>query len=290
MPNYVIVTDSSCDLNQEIAEQLELKILPLSFHLDGEEHKNELNWPEITPEKFYKKLREGSTCTTSAVNMESFKNLMETYLKEGLDILCPCFSSGLSGTYQAAKMAGEELAALYPERKIYVIDTLCASLGQGLLIWYAANQRLNGKSIDEVRDWLEENKLHLCHWFTVDDLNFLKRGGRVTSAAALFGTVLSIKPVMHVDNNGHLIPISKVRGRKASLDALVDHMAQTATDPKNQTVFISHGDSKEDAEYVSNQIKKRLGTKTVFINFIGPVIGAHSGPGTIALFFLGTER
>ena len=290
MPNYVIVTDSSCDLNQEIAEQLELKILPLSFHLDGEEHKNELNWPEITPEKFYKKLREGSTCTTSAVNMESFKNLMETYLKEGLDILCPCFSSGLSGTYQAAKMAGEELAALYPERKIYVIDTLCASLGQGLLIWYAANQRLNGKSIDEVRDWLEKNKLHLCHWFTVDDLNFLKRGGRVTSAAALFGTVLSIKPVMHVDNNGCLIPISKVRGRKASLDALVDHMAQTATDPKNQTVFISHGDSKEDAEYVSNQIKKRLGTKTVFINFIGPVIGAHSGPGTIALFFLGTER
>jgi len=290
VPNYVIVTDSSCDLNQEIAEQLELKILPLSFHIDGKEHKNELDWPEITPEKFYKKLREGSSCTTSAVNMESFKNLMETYLKKGQDVLCPCFSSGLSGTYQAAKMAGEELTALYPDRKIYVIDTLCASLGQGLLIWYAANQRLNGKSIDEVRDWIEENKLHLCHWFTVDDLNFLKRGGRVNSAAALFGTVLGIKPVMHVDNNGRLIPISKVRGRKASLDALVDHMAQTAIDPKNQTVFISQGDSKEDAEYVANQIKERLGTKTVFINFIGPVIGAHSGPGTIALFFLGTER
>jgi len=290
MNNFVIVTDSSCDLSAKMAEELELAVLPLSFNLKGKEYHNYLDGREISFENFYKQIREGETCTTSAVNVEAFASTFEPILQSGKDVLCIAFSSGLSNTYNAAKLACEELSPKYPERKVYAVDSLCASLGEGLLIYHAVQEKRAGKNIDEVRDWVEANKLHLCHWFTVEDLNHLKRGGRISAATALIGTMLNIKPVLHVDDAGFLINVGKTRGRRASLSALVDHMAETASYPASQMVFISHGDSQSDADFVAEEIKKRFGIQTVVTNFVGPVIGTHSGPGTIALFFLGTHR
>ena len=205
-------------------------------------------------------------------------------------MLILAFSSGLSATYNSSVIAVQELAEKYPERKLYTVDTLCASLGQGLLVYLAARERDSGKTIEEVRDWAEANKLSICHQFTVDDLHFLKRGGRISATTAVVGSMLQIKPVLHVDNEGHLINIAKARGRQASLKALVDKMEKTAIDPAHQTVFISHGDCLEDAQMVADLVKERLGAPEVYLNPIGPVIGAHAGPGTVALFYVGTER
>ena len=184
----------------------------------------------------------------------------------------------------------EELREKFPDRKIRTVDTLAASMGQGLLVYLAAKKRQEGMGLDELGDWVEENRLKLCHWFTVDDLMFLKRGGRVSGAAAVMGTMLGIKPVLHVDDEGHLIPMEKVRGRRASLDALVKHMQATAIRPAEQTVFISHGDCQADCDYVAQQLREKLGVKHIVTSCIGPVIGAHSGPGTVALFFVGEKR
>lgn len=290
MNDYVIITDSSCDLPAELAQALGIMVLPLTFRLNGTDYKNVLDGSNLSFEEFYLHIRNGVSCTTNAVNVEDYKVAIEPILQSGKDVLCICFSSGLSATWNAAKVACEDLASKYPQRALRVVDTLAASLGQGLLVYYAAQKQKRGESLQTVTDWLEQNKLHLCHWFTVDDLQHLKRGGRINSATALFGTMLGIKPVMHMDNEGHLINVSKARGRRAALDALVDHMEQTAIDPQTQIVFISHADSRQDAEYVAKQVKKRLSVKEVVINFVGPVIGAHAGPGTIALFFLGNER
>ena len=234
--------------------------------------------------------RAGEMATTAAVNVADYTSVLEPLLEQGKDVLVLAFSSGLSATYQSSVIAVEELRARFPERKIFTVDTLCASLGQGLLVYLAAKKQQAGASIEEVRDWAEENKLHLCHWFTVDDLHFLKRGGRISAATAVLGSMLHIKPVLHVDDEGHLINMGKARGRGASLTALVDHMEETAIDPASQVVFISHGDCLADAEKVAGDVKKRLGVKEVVINHVGPVIGAHSGPGTLALFFLGSRR
>ena len=290
MADYVIVTDSSCDLPAGMAEELGLVVLPLSFHLGGKEYRNYLDGREMPISEFYGHIRAGESCTTSAVNVDAYKSAMEPILSEGKDILDIAFSSGLSATYSSAKIACGELSEKYPERTVCAVDTLCASLGQGLILWLAAQLKRQGKSLSEVRSWLEENKLHICHWFTVDDLNHLKRGGRISGASALFGTILNIKPVLHVDDEGHLIAMGKVRGRRTSLDALADRMEQTAVDPASQTVFISHGDCREDAEYLAGEVKRRMNVREVVIGPVGPVIGAHSGPGTIALFFVGTSR
>ena len=290
MNNFSIITDSSCDLSAEMAKEMELTVLPLSFNLMGREYYNYLDGREISFKDFYSHIRAGEKCTTSAVNLDAFIKAIEPKLKNGEDVLCLAFSSGLSNTYNTAKLACEELSPKYPDRKVYAVDTLCASMGEGLMVYLAAQEKKRGKSIEEVRDFVEENKLHLCHWFTVEDLNHLKRGGRISAATALIGTVLSIKPVLHVDDEGHLINVGKARGRRASLTALVDHMEKNAIDPASQTVFISHGDSQEDADFVAEEVKNRLGVKKVITNYIGPVIGTHSGPGTIALFFLGSKR
>ena len=290
MSDFVILTDSSADLPASLVEKLDIEVLPLSFNLDG---KTYLNYPdnrEIDPHDFYEKLRAGDNATTSAVNVHDYVETLEKYLKEGRDVLVLAFSSGLSSTYQSSVLAVRELNEAYPDRKLYTVDTLCASLGEGLLVSLAADQRAQGKTIEEVRDWVLENRLHLCHQFTVDDLYFLKRGGRVSATTAVLGSMLQIKPVLHVDNEGHLINIAKARGRAASLKALVDKMEKTAIEPEKQTVFISHGDCLEDAQQVEKMVKERFGVKHVVINYVGPVIGAHSGPGTVALFYLGTER
>ena len=215
---------------------------------------------------------------------------MQPELEAGKDVLVLAFSSGLSTTYQSAMIAASELAEKFPQRKIRVVDSLCASLGQGLLLWHLCKKRDEGFSLEAAADWAEENKQHLCHWFTVDDLMYLKRGGRVSAATALVGTMLAIKPVLHVDNEGRLINVGKSRGRKASLMALVDQMEKTAIDPKNQTIFISHGDCEADVQIVADEIRKRFGTETIHINYVGPVIGSHTGAGVVALFFLGNER
>ena len=290
MNDYVLLTDSSADLSQQLVEELGVEVLPLCFTMGDKTYRN---WPdnrEMDPEEFYRMLREGGMATTSAVNVGDYTEALTPFLEAGKDVLVLAFSSGLSATCNSARIAAQELSEQYPQRRVRVVDTLCASLGQGLLVWHAARLKQAGKSLGEVGDWAEENKLHLCHWFTVSDLHFLKRGGRISSATAVLGTMLSIKPVMHVDDEGHLIKVGTARGRGASLKALVDHMAETADDPGNQVVFISHGGCLEDARKVAEDVKARFGTKEVVINYVGPVIGAHSGPGTVALFFLGSKR
>ena len=286
----MILTDSSADLTAELVAELGVEVIPLSFTMEDKTYFNYPDNRDIDPADFYARLRGGAMATTAAVNVADYTEAIEPILKEGKDVLVLAFSSGLSATCHSAQIAAGELMEQYPDRKVYVVDTLCASLGQGLLVWYAANLKKQGKTMEVVRDWTEEHKLNLCHWFTVDDLHFLKRGGRISAATAVLGTMLSIKPVMHVDNEGHLIKVGTARGRNASLKALVDHMEQTVLDLKGQSIFISHGDCLADAQKVADDVKARFGVESIIINYVGPVIGAHSGPGTVALFFMGSER
>ena len=290
MSEYVIMTDSSCDLPASLAERMELVVLPLSVYIEDKCYVNYLDEREIAFSEIYAKLRTKCPAKTSAVNMQEFFEPMERILSAGKDLLYIGFSSGLSGTYNAGAAAAAELREKYPERKILAVDSLCASMGQGLLVWHAWNHKQAGETIEQVRDWLEENKLHLCHWFTIDDLMFLKRGGRISATTAVVGSMLSIKPVMHVDDEGHLIKVSTARGRKASIKALADEAGKRGIDLANQTIFISHGDCIEDANFLADIMRSRFHVKDVVISYVGPVIGAHSGPGTIALFFLGTSR
>ena len=290
MASYVIVTDSSADLSAQMAEKAGVQVLPLRFTVEGQTY---YNWPdnrEMDPKVFYRMLREGEVATTAAVNISQYLDMLEPILQSGTDVLVLSFSSGLSATYDSSRLAAEELREKYPQRKIFAVDTLCASLGQGLLVWHAAQLKDQGKSIEEVRDWVEENKLHLCHQFTVDDLHFLKRGGRISATTAVVGTMLKIKPVLHVDDEGHLINVGKARGRKASMKALADKAAETGVDLSSQVVFISHGDCLEDAQWLAQEVRDRFHPVDVVISDIGPVIGAHAGPGTLALYFMASHR
>ena len=289
--SFAIVTDSSSNLTEEVIDRFDLSVLPLTFMVDGEEYRSYLKGEKTDLSQFYAMMREGKVITTSLPNLQESRETIEALLKDGRDVLYLGFSSGLSGTYQAIELLLAELAGLYPDRTVCSVDTLAASGGEGLLVYYTAKMRDEGATVEAVRDWVEDHKLHLAHWFTVDDLMFLFRGGRVSRTAAWAGTVLNIKPVMHVDDEGHLIPLEKVRGRKKSLKALVDHMEQTADAPvADQTVFITHGDCLEDAEYVADLVRERFGVTDIMINWVDPVIGAHSGPGTMALFFLASQR
>ena len=287
MNNYVLLTDSCCDLTKEQLAALDVQYMPLELIMDEGEP---IFGDQLDIKEFYARLRQKGSVTTSAASFERFMEFFEGFLREGKDVLYLGFSSGLSGTYNAAFVASQELAEKYPERKVLTVDTLCASLGQGLFVHLAAKERLAGKSIDEVYQWAKDNRHHLCHWFTVDDLFFLKRGGRVNAATAVMGTMLSIKPILHVDFKGKLVNVSKARGRKASLDTLVENMKKTIVNPETQITYICHGDCIEDAEYVADRMKNELGIPEVIIGYTGPVIAAHSGPGTLALFFVGKER
>ena len=287
MANYQIITDSGCDLPQSLLDTLGVKSVPLYVNFRGAEQ------PDSVDEgikELYDGLRGGEKATTSAVNPDRWAAMIEPSLAEGKDAVVIVFSSGLSTTYQSAVIAGQELTEKYPDRKVYVVDSLCASLGQGLLVWYACRKRDEGLSAPELAQWLEEHKLNLCHWFTVDDLMYLKRGGRISAATAVLGTMLSIKPVLHVDDEGHLINVSKARGRKASIDALAKKFSELDGGFDNSTVFISHGDCREDAQYLAETLKAEYGVKEVVIGYVGAVIGSHAGPGTLAFFFLGKHR
>ena len=286
MANYKILTDSGCDLPESLLKELDVTAVPLFVNFRGELRPDSVDG-DIRD--LYAGLRAGEAATTSAVNPSQWRSYMEPIVSGGDDLLVITFSSGLSTTYQSAVIAADELAEAYPQRKVLVVDSLAASMGQGLLVWYACQKKAEGLSLDELAAWVEENRLHLCHWFTVDDLMYLKRGGRVSAATALVGTMLQIKPVLHVDDEGHLINVSKVRGRKASLEALAKKATELGSGWENKTMFISHGDCREEAEYLASLMKKQ-GVETVIIGYVGAVIGSHSGPGTMALFFLGDHR
>ena len=290
MRDYVIMTDSCCDLTDQMARDLELEVLPLTMHMDGQDYPNDLAGTAISNQEFYKRIRAGKLATTSAVNVGQFQDAMRRVLESGRDIVCVCFSSALSTTYQSAVIAAEDLRAEFPEAEIHVVDSLSASLGQGLLLYLAVEQKRKGLTAAELAKWVEDNRLTVCHWFTVDDLNFLKRGGRVSATTALLGTMLSIKPIMHTSDEGKLVPVSKARGRKAAIAALLDKIEALGIHPEKQTMFICHADCEEDAKAVAKTIKDRFGTPTVHINYIGPVIGSHTGPNTMGIFFVGTQR
>lgn len=285
--SYQIITDSCCDFPNDVYQKLELVKIPLSVEFRGQvnDDRNDDSLKEM-----YNGLRSGETAKTAAVNPQCWAQAIEPVLAAGEDALVMAFSSGLSTTYQSAVIAAEELKEAYPDRKIFVVDTLSASLGQGLLVWYVCRKRQEGATIEEAYAWAEENKLHLCHWFTVDDLMYLKRGGRISATTALVGTMLQIKPVLHMDDEGHLINMAKTRGRKASIDALAKKFAELGQGYDNSTVFISHGDCLEDAQYLESVLKQKYGVQEVHISYVGAVIGSHSGPGTVALFFLGQHR
>ena len=284
--SYQIITDSCCDFTQQQYQELGVACVPLSVLYNGVNHDNFSDPADV--KAFYDELRGGVMATTAAVNPDGWAVHMEEALKAGKDVLVLAFSSGLSTTYQSAVIAGKELQEVYPDRKILVVDTLCAALGQGLLVYLACKKRDEGLSIDELHSWVEENKLHICHWVTVDDLSHLKRGGRISTATAMVGTMLNIKPIIYVDNDGHLISTSKVRGRKAAMELLISKFAETAID--KETVFIAHGDCPADAAALEKILKEKHGVKEIITGYVGPVIGAHTGPGVLVVFFLGSHR
>ena len=283
---FKIVTDSACDLSAEMIEALDLGIAALSVELDGRAYAE----GEMTPKELYDHLRGGKLPKTSAVNPELWADAMRPALEQGQDVLTLVFSSALSATCQNAFIAAEELRGEFPDRKLIVIDSLCAAIGLGLLVHTAAKLRDAGKSIEETAAWIEEHKLNVCHWVTVEDLMHLKRGGRVSAATAVVGTMLNIKPIIRVDDNGRLESLAKCRGRKAALNYLLDRMAESFDPEIDDTVFIGHGDCMEDARYLEQKVRERFGVQNVHINYIGAVVGAHTGPGVAVLFFYGKKR
>lgn len=288
--DYVIFTDAASDLPVELVNDHHISVISMNFEIDGKSYQHYPDGRELGYSKFYEMLRTGNIAKTSQINNSEFLDYFEPVLKNGLDILYIAFSSGLSGTYQSSVIAAEELMGKYPGRKIYCVDSRCASAGQGMLVYHATLKQHEGLDIDELHDWVLQNRNHLCHWFTVDDLNYLKRGGRVSASSAVLGTMLSVKPILHVDKEGHLILREKARGRRKSLESLAGHMEKFCVEPKEQTIFIGHGDSFNDAVILSIMVKQRFAVKDVVISNIGPIIGAHTGADVIALFFFGSEK
>jgi DegV family protein with EDD domain len=288
MKDYVIYTDSACDISLELLEKWGVYSSPLTFRFsdDDKEYSNY----EMSAKDFYEKMCAGGIAKTAAINSETFALAFEEILKEGKDILYLGFSSGLSTTYNSARLASQQLQATYPDSKVIVVDTLAASAGQGLLVRLVLDKKNNGATIEEAANYAKEIVPNICHWFTVDDLVYLKRGGRISAAAAFFGNVIGIKPVLHVDNEGHLVNVMKVRGRRSAILTMAEKYEQTALDKENGTVYISHANCMKDVEELSSLIKSKCGASVDVITDVGPVIGAHSGPGTLALFFVGKER
>ncbi|MBM6947917.1 DegV family protein [Mordavella massiliensis] len=287
MREYVITVNSTVDLPKEWLEERHVPVIPLKYTIDGQTYDDMAG---LTSREFFQKLREGKMAVTSQINPGEAKAALEPFLKEGKDVLHLAFSSGLSGTCNSMMIAAEELREEYPEAKVIVIDTLCACLGEGLLLHKALQQKAAGKTIDETAAWVEENKLHICHDVTVDDLNHLHRGGRISKATAVVGTMVKIKPIIHMDNNGKLQVIGKERGRKKSLNTIVDMAAEQAKGWDNDIIMITHGDCIEDAEYVAGLVREKMGIDNILINNIGTVIGSHTGPGVVAVFCMGNKR
>ena len=284
--SYQIITDSCCDFTESQYSQWNVTCVPLTVLYNGESHNNFSDPAAV--KAFYDELRGGVMASTAAANPENWADAMRVSLDKGEDVLVITFTSGLSTTYQSAVIAAKELREEYPQQKILVVDSLCAALGQGLLVYHAAQNRDKGMGIEENAAWLEQNKLNVCHWVTVDELATLKRGGRISATTAAVGTMLNIKPIIHVDNDGHLISSHKVRGRKAAMEYLVKKFGETGVD--KETVFIGHGDCPEDAAKLAEMLKEAYGIRNITIGYVGPVIGAHTGPGVLVVFYMGTHR
>ncbi|WP_343209487.1 DegV family protein [Anaerolentibacter hominis] len=290
MKTYQIVTDATADLTQDVVQALGIDVIPMEYDIDGEVHTFAPGGSDISLETFYSQLRDGRQAHTSQINPLVYKEHFERYLAQGMDVLYICFSSGLSATIQGAHTCIQKLQEKYPDRRIYCVDSLCASSGEGFFVYSAKKKQDEGMEIEELNQWLNDHRLNVCHWFTVDDLGHLRRGGRISSATAIMGTALQIKPILHVDEEGHLINMFKVRGRKKSLSGLMEHMSQTWTPELGTEVFIGHGDCPADADYLASLIRDKHPQAQVSIFPIGPIIGAHAGPGVVALFFWGSSR
>lgn len=287
MRDYMITVNSTVDLPKEWLEERHVPVVPLKYTIDGETY---TDMEGLSAKEFFGKLREGKMSVTSQVNPEEAAALLEPYIQEGKDILHLGFSSGLSGTLNSMRIAGQMLEEKYPEAKIIVIDTLCACLGEGLLLYKALQRKAEGMTIDELAQWVEDNKLHICHNVTVDDLNHLHRGGRISKTTAVLGTLVQIKPIIHMDNYGKLQVIGKERGRKKSLNKIVDMAVEQSKGWDNDIIMITHGDCLEDAEYVAKVVREKMGIDNILINNIGTVIGSHTGPGVVAVFCMGNQR
>ncbi len=285
--NYILVTDSTCDLPIEIIKENNVELIDITYEIDGTIYQDSKG---LSFDDFYKQMREGKKASTSQITPDTYEKVFSKILESGMDVLYIAFSSGLSGSYNNAKIIANELKEKYSDRIINVVDSRAASLGEGLLVYKAIENKNNGMNINELTAWVEENKNHLCHLFTVDDLMFLHRGGRVSKTSAIAGSILGIKPALHVDDEGHLIPVTKVRGRRPSINWLVDEMDKRIGKYNNDTIAICHGDCIDDALYLENLVKERYGIKKSIIRHTGPVIGSHSGPGTLALFFMGEYK
>ena len=290
MREYKIFTDSTADIPVSMVEEFDITVVPTEFFLKGNRYLDYPDFRELHPREFYKQVKAGEMPKTAVINPERFMEYFEPVLKEGKDILHVVFSSGLTTTMQNSMIAAEELREKYPEGKIVVVDSRVASLGKALLTYYAAKMKKDGATIEQAAEWVEKNRDYMGCWFTVDDLNHLRRGGRVTVTAAMVGGVLSIKPIMHINLEGKLEPTEKVRGRKTAIETILVKIGELGKDLGEQVVGVGHGGCDEEAEYVAQEIKKRYNPKEVIINYIGPVIGAHAGPGALAVFFLGTEK
>ncbi len=284
--SFQIITDSCCDLTQAQYDTWNVACVPLTVSCQGEDRKNFSDPAQV--KAFYDRLRGGVTATTAAANPSDWARAMEPALREGRDVLVLAFSSAMSTTCQSAHIAARELREAYPLRTIRVVDSLCAALGQGLLVWQVCRKRDAGLSAEEAAQWAQENKTSICHWVTVEDLAHLRRGGRISATTAIMGTMLNVKPIIHVDDEGRLVNIAKVRGRKAAMEYLVQKMNETGTDL--ETVFIAHGDCPGDAAALEAMVRRNEKVKNVITGYVGPVIGAHTGPGVLVLFFMGSHR
>ena len=287
MSDYVITVNSTVDLPKEWLGERGVPVVPLKYTIDGKTYED-MNG--LSSREFFRKLREGKMAVTSQVNPDEAKAALEPYLREGKDILHLGFSSALSGTLNSMRIAGEELKEEYPDRKIIVIDTLCACLGEGLILYYALKRKSEGKTIEETAKWVEENKLHVCHNVTIDDLGHLHRGGRISKTVAVLGGMVKIKPMIHMDDAGALQVIGKERGRKKALGKIVETAAEQSKGWENDIIMITHGDCIEDAEYVAELVREKMGIDNILINNIGTVIGSHTGPGVVAVFCMGEKR
>ncbi len=288
MSQYKIITETNADFSQEMINNLDVHAIPMRFIQEDVEYENYADGRQLAFADFYTKLRDGKMSTTNQISMDQYRREVTPFLEQGLDILHICFSSGLSGSYNTCCITANELMEEYPGRKIVIVDSLCASMGLGLLVYYAVQQKNSGKTLEEVAQWATNNRENIKHWFTVDDLTHLKRGGRVSSTSALVGTMLNIKPILNVQD-GKLVSVDKARGRRKSLDMLFEQVKKEAYKPEEYIMSVVHADSLEDASYLQERFEKELGFKEVLVNFIGPVIGGHAGPGAIAVLFVGKE-
>lgn len=290
MKNYVIMTDATADLPIEMLKNMDIDVIPMDFEMGGKSYRHYPDSREMGFHEFYDRMRAGQMPTTTQINAATYAKYFEPALMAGKNILYIAFSSGLSGTYQASLLTATDLMEKYPQNRIICVDSRAATLGEGMLVHAALQKKREGMSLEDLAKWVEKTSFHVCHWFTVDDLNHLRRGGRLSAVSAIAGSALGIKPIIHVDNDGHLVPVAKIRGRKKALDNLVERMEKTCVCPKEQVAYIVHGDCLEDANYVANLVRERLHVKDVVISFVGPIVGSHSGPGIVGLIFLAKEK